>query len=132
MDNILSFIGLMKKAGALAIGAENAAMYTELGNVKLLLLPSDASKNTASWINRTAQEWETPLVTAEFTKSQLGTALGQKECAALGVTDTGFALALCQKINNIELANRLAERLEREKKRKAKKTAAAAAKKRRK
>lgn len=132
MDNILSFIGLMKKAGALAIGAENAAMYTELGSVKLLLLPSDASKNTASWIQRTAQEWETPLITAEFTKSQLGMALGQKECAALGITDTGFALSLCQKSANTQLTQQLAERLEREKKRKAKKTAAVAARKRRK
>ena len=132
MDNILSFIGIMKKASALAIGAENAAMCTELGSVRLLLLPSDAAKNTVSWIRRTAEEWETPLMVLDYTKVQLGEALGQKECAALGITDTGFALSLCQKANNTELTQQLAQRLEREKKRLAKKTAAPAAGKRRK
>ena len=52
MDNILSFLGLMKKARALAIGAESAVLMTELGKVKLLLLPKDAAKNSASSVKR--------------------------------------------------------------------------------
>ena len=132
MDNILSFLGLMKKARALAIGAESAALMTELGTVRLLVLPKDAAKNSASAIRRASEEWEVPLLELDAAKSQLGEALGQKECAALGITDTGFALALCQKAQNTELAEQLTLRLEREKKRMAKKTAAVAARKRRK
>ena len=132
MDNILSFLGLMKKARALAIGAESAALMTELGSVKLLVLPKDAAKNSASSIRRAAEDWETPLLLLDVTKSQLGEALGQKECAALGITDTGFALALCQKVGSTELVQTLTQRLEREKKRMAKKTAAVAERKRRK
>ena len=132
MDNILSFLGLMKKARALAIGAESAVLMTELGSVRLLLLPKDAAKNSASSIRRAADEWETPLLQLDVTKSQLGEALGQKECAALGITDTGFALSLCQKVGSTELCEVLTQRLEREKKRMAKKTAAVAAGKRRK
>ena len=132
MDNILSFLGLMKKARALAIGAESAALMTELGSVRLLLLPKDAAKNSASSIRRAADEWGTPLLQLDVTKSQLGEALGQKECAALGITDTGFALSLCQKVGSTELCEVLTQRLEREKKRMAKKTAAVAAGKRRK
>ena len=132
MDNILSFLGLMKKARALAIGAESAVLMTELGKVKLLLLPKDAAKNSASSVKRSAEEWETPLLQLDCTKAQLGEALGQKECAALGITDTGFALSLCEKAGNSELAQILTQRLDREKKRMAKKTAAVAAKKRRK
>jgi ribosomal protein L7Ae-like RNA K-turn-binding protein len=132
MDNILSFLGLMKKARALAIGAESAALMTELGTVRLLVLPKDAAKNSASAIRRASEEWEVPLLELDAEKSQLGEALGQKECAALGITDTGFALALCQKVQNTELAEQLTLRLEREKKRMAKKTAAVAARKRRK
>ena len=132
MDNILSFLGLMKKARALAIGAESAALMTELGSVRLLVLPKDAAKNSASAIRRASEEWEVPLLELDAEKSQLGEALGQKECAALGIPDTGFALALCQKVGNTELAEQLTLRLEREKKRMAKKTAAVAAGKRRK
>jgi ribosomal protein L7Ae-like RNA K-turn-binding protein len=122
----------MKKARALAIGAESAALMTELGTVRLLVLPKDAAKNSASAIRRASEEWEVPLLELDTEKSQLGEALGQKECAALGITDTGFALALCQKVGNTELAEQLTLRLEREKKRMAKKTAAVAARKRRK
>ncbi|MBQ2865251.1 MAG: hypothetical protein IJE90_01870 [Clostridia bacterium] len=132
MDNILSFLGLMKKARALAIGAESAVLMTELGSVRLLLLPSDAAKNSAGAVARAAEEWETPLLRLNVTKAQLGEALGQKECAALGITDTGFALSLCEKVGSLELAEVLSQRLQREKKRMAKKTAAVAARKRRK
>ena len=55
MDNILSFLGLMKKARALAIGAESAALMTELGSVRLLVLPKDAAKNSASAIRVSAR-----------------------------------------------------------------------------
>lgn len=132
MDNILSFLGLMKKARALAIGAESAALMTELGTVRLLVLPKDAAKNSAGAIRRASEDWDVPLLELDAAKSQLGEALGQKECAALGITDTGFALALCQKVGNTEIAEQLKLRLEREKKRMAKKTAAVAARKRRK
>lgn len=132
MDNTLHFIGLMKKASALAIGADNIYTATELGRVKLLCLASDTAKNTASSIRNTAENWELPLLNLTATKTELGEALGQKECAALGITDTGFALALCKKLGNSDYEEQLTQQLEREKKRKAKKTAAGAARKRRK
>jgi hypothetical protein len=55
--------------------------------------------------------------------------VGVKECAALAVLDTGFALALCQKLEKADLIPALEQRLEREKKRKAKKEARKEAKK---
>jgi len=132
MDNALSFIGLMKKARALSIGVEQAVLMAELGKVKMLVLASDTAKNAVANIKDTAQEWNVPLVTSAYTKAQLGEALGQKECAAFGITDTGCAKALCEKLNLSELAQSMAEKLEREKKRIQKKTAAPAARKRRK
>lgn len=132
MDNTLSFIGLMKKASCLAIGADNIYTAAEFGKIKLLALAKDTAKNTSSAVKNTALNWEIPLFTLDFTKTEIGEALGQKECAAFGITDTGFALALCKKLGNTDFEAQLAERLEREKKRKAKKTAAGAARKRRK
>ena len=132
MDNALSFIGLMKKARALSIGAEQATLMAELGKVRMLVLASDTAKNAAANIKYAAEEWNVPLITSAYTKLQIGEALGQKECAAFGITDTGCAKALCEKLNLSDLAQKMEERLEREKKRITKKTAAPAARKRRK
>jgi len=45
------------------------------------------------------------------------------ECAVLAVCDTGFALALSQKLGQTETAQALEEKLQREKRRKQKKLA---------
>ena len=132
MDNLLSFLGLMKKASALVIGADNIYTATEFGKVKILVLAKDTAKNTVSAVQNTALNWELPLITLDFTKAEIGEALGQNECAAFGITDTGFALALCKKLGNTDYEAYFSEKLEREKKRKAKKTAAGAARKGRK
>jgi ribosomal protein L7Ae-like RNA K-turn-binding protein len=132
MDNTLTFIGLMKKASCLAIGADSIYSVAEQGKIRLLALAKDTAKNTSQAVKNTAANWELPLLFLDFTKADIGEALGQKECAAFGITDTGFALALCKKLGKTDFEEMLTERLEREKKRKAKKTAAGAARKRRK
>ena len=116
MDNSLLLLGLMKKARALAIGAENAYEAAELRRVRLLAIASDAAANSASSIRSAGAEMNVPTVTVPYTKEELGRALGQKECAAFGVTDTGFAHSLCEKLGFSEEAERLSERLLREKK----------------
>lgn len=121
MDNLLTFIGLMKKAGALAIGAEHGYDAARAGRARLVLLACDCAKNTRDGAANAIEEGGCPLVTLPYTKLQLGSALGQRECAALAVTDTGFALSLAQKLGLKEETDILSAKLEREKRRKAKK-----------
>lgn len=120
----LSFIGLMKRAGALIPGADGIYDAARAGSlIRLILLASDAGPNTKKGLMNAREECGAPMIQLEATKAQLGAILGQKECAAAAITDTGFAKALCEKLGETELAAQLAERQEREARRKAKKVA---------
>lgn len=124
-DSIFGFLGLMRRAGALAVGAEDAFDMARENKARLLCVAADTAANTVSAMHNAAAQRETliPLVVLDCTKRQLGEAIGVRECAALAVLDTGFALALCQKLPLPELLPPLEARLAREKKRRAKKVA---------
>ena len=127
-EQILGFLGLMRRAGALAVGAEDAFDAARENKARVLVMAGDVAKNTVSAMHNAAAQKEEgiPLIKLDCTKRELGTAVGVKECAALAVLDTGFALALCQKLDKADLIPALEQRLEREKKRKAKAEAKAA------
>lgn len=127
-NNVLSFIGLMKKAGSLAVGGENAYDAARTHQARLLVLASDCGPNTAGQAKAAASQFNVQQIRLAATKAELGFAVGQRECAALAVTDTGFALSLCQKCGQPEAAAALEERLAREKRRKQKKIDRSAAK----
>ena len=124
-EQVLGFLGLMRRAGALAVGAEDAFDAARENKARVLVMAGDVAKNTVSAMHNAAAQREEgiPLIKLDSTKRELGTAVGVKECAALAVLDTGFALALCQKLEKSDLIPALEERLAREKKRKAKKEA---------
>ena len=120
----LSFIGLMKRAGALIPGADGIYDAARAGSlIRLILLASDAGPNTKKGLLNAKEECGAPMLELQATKAELGAILGQKECAAAAITDTGFAKALCEKLGETELAEQLAERQQREARRKAKKEA---------
>ena len=124
-EQVLGFLGIMRRAGALAVGAEDAFDMARENKARILMTASDSAANTVSAMKNAAAQREEgiPLVKLDCTKRELGSALGVKECAALAVLDTGFALALCQKMELSDLIRQMEERLAREKKRKAKKEA---------
>ena len=124
-EQVLGFLGLMRRAGARAVGAEDAFDAARENKARVLLMAGDVAKNTVSAMHNAAAQKEAgiPLVKLDCTKRELGSALGVRECAALAVLDTGFALALCKKLEQTDLIADLEARLEREKKRKAKKEA---------
>lgn len=98
MDNILTFIGLMKKAGALAIGAERGGEAVRAGRARLFCLAQDSSDNTRRAARNAMGEGGTRLTELPYTKLELGAALGQEECAAIAILDRGFARALAKRL----------------------------------
>ncbi|MBR5390409.1 MAG: hypothetical protein IK141_03785 [Clostridia bacterium] len=120
-DAVLGFLGLIRRAGAMAMGAEDAYDAARLGKARLLAVAKDASANTLHGMQNARGEREILLLPLDESKGRLGDALGVKECAAFAVLDTGFALSLCEKLGEDEAAGVLRVRLEREKKRKDKK-----------
>lgn len=128
-NNILAFIGLMKRADCLAAGGENAYDAAREGRARLILSAADCGPNTTNQAKAAANQCKAALIRLDWGKKELGAALGMGECAVLAVTDTGFALALCQKCGLDQAAGALEARLTREKKRKQKKTDRASARK---
>ncbi|MDD6315724.1 MAG: hypothetical protein PUB63_01740 [Clostridia bacterium] len=122
-SEILTLLGLMRRSGHLAVGADDAAESCARGRARLLLLPDDAAGNTVRWMESAGQQKEVPVLRPGFDKQALGEALGVGTCSAAAVCDTGFAIALSRKLEMEELTARLEEKLEREKRRKAKKLA---------
>ena len=122
-SEILTLLGLMRRSGHLAVGADDAAESCARGRARLLLLPDDAAGNTVRWMESAGQQKEVPILRPGFDKQALGEALGVGTCSAAAVCDTGFAIALSRKREMEELTARLEEKLEREKRRKAKKLA---------
>lgn len=120
-EETLGFLGLMRRAGALALGAEDAFDAAREHRARLICLAQDAGKNTRDGLFNALEEGKSALLTLPASKGELGRALGVGECAALAVLDTGFALALCKKLGAESLSAQLSERLDREKKRKIKK-----------
>lgn len=120
-DNILSFIGLARKAGSLELGAEKVYEMSSIGRCKLVLLASDVSANTEKAVHNTCGHKGIPVIKTGYTKEEIGPAVGYSQCAVLTVIDTGFAQSLAQKMGEIETAELLDSKKAREKRRLAKK-----------
>lgn len=99
MDDPLSgLLGLAKKAGKLALGEEEATAAALAHKTKLVLLAGDAADGTAKRVRRASEEGNALCFQLPLTKEQLGGGLGRWTCAALAVTDTGFAAAMLKKL----------------------------------
>ena len=125
MDNndILTFVGLIRRAGHLAVGADDVAESCVKGKARIVLLPDDTAANTVKWMEAAVERKEVPILRPGITKKDLGEALGVGSCAVAAVCDTGLAITLSKKLEMTELTALLEQKLAREKRRKAKKLA---------
>lgn len=95
---LLSTLGLCKRAGMLEAGEEPVESAARARDVRLLLLAQDAAENTARRAEHFAQMGQCILVSVPFTKEELGRAVGRESCALAGVTDVGFACAVARRL----------------------------------
>ncbi|MEG1879550.1 MAG: 50S ribosomal protein L7 [Pseudoflavonifractor sp.] len=99
MNNILSLIGLTKRAGRLEIGEAPVGAAARAHKARLFLLASDAAENTVRRAAHFAEGGQAPCLTLPFTKAELGATLGRSSCAMLAVTDIGFAANMTRKLS---------------------------------
>ncbi|WP_312938669.1 hypothetical protein, partial [Oscillibacter sp.] len=95
---LLSTLGLCKRAGMLEVGEEPVEAAARARDVRLLLLASDAAENTARRADHFSEMGQCMKLRLPFTKEELGQAMGRGECAILGVTDVGFAAAIARRL----------------------------------
>ncbi|MDO4974512.1 MAG: 50S ribosomal protein L7ae [Eubacteriales bacterium] len=93
-ENILSLLGLMRRANAIAVGEVNTGGAAKSGKAKLLLLAADASENARHRAEGFAAGRDIPLSTLPFTKEAFASAVGLSGGSMAAVTDLGFARAL--------------------------------------
>lgn len=91
MHNILTLIGLCKRAGMLEVGEEPAEAAARAKDARVLLLAEDAADNTARRVRHFAEMGSCLWLRIPFTKEELGRSLGRTSCAIVAVTDIGFA-----------------------------------------
>jgi len=101
-EKLLSFLGLMRRAGALAVGETNTGAAVRAGKAKLLLLAADASENARGRAETFIRGRRTQLVPLPFAKAELETALGLGGCSMAAVTELGFADALMKQLAAFE------------------------------
>ncbi|MDR2357374.1 MAG: hypothetical protein LBD92_04750 [Oscillospiraceae bacterium] len=91
MENNLAFLGIAKKAGLLAEGAEPAAAAVRSGCCRAILSASDASEASQRRARRLAAEAGARHIALRYTKRELGAALGKGEPGVIAITDAGIA-----------------------------------------
>lgn len=91
MDKAQRYLGLARKAGLLATGADGCADAIASGKAKLLMLASDASPNTAKRARSLLNGHRALLVTLPWEKETLSAMLGKGGCAMVCFTDLALA-----------------------------------------
>ena len=93
-DKTLGLLGLMRRAGAIAIGIEHTADVVRAGKVRLLLLSRDAAEHARRKAENLANGRNFLTVELPYSREELAACLGVSGCTAAAVTDLGFAGAL--------------------------------------
>ena len=126
MDNqqrALNYLGLARRGSNIAIGEEPVGIACRGNHGRLLILAKDATDHTFRRARSYTQNGKPPMIRVNFTKDELGTALGCNACAMAVFTDVALALAFVQALDEPEhyaqLIQTLEEQVARVKKRRA-------------
>ncbi len=98
VDSLLSFLGLIKKAGRLEIGEEPSGAACRARKASLLVLASDIAENSARRASHFAEAGQCLCLKLPIDKDAFGFCLGRSSCAMAAITDVGFAAALLKKL----------------------------------
>ena len=96
-NDMLRFLGLMRRAGKLSVGETGTGKSVRAGQARLILLASDASGNAQDRAEGFASRANVPLYRLHAEKAALGDALHVAGGSMAAVCDEGFARALIGK-----------------------------------
>lgn len=98
-DSVLSLISIAKKAGRIAAGEFQTENAVKSGAATLVIISSEASKNTEKKFRNMCAFYEVP-VAVYGEKEALGMAIGCEFRATLAVLDQGLGKSVRQKLEN--------------------------------
>ena len=95
---ILNFIGLMNRAGALTTGTELVLKGVRSGKIKMVLIDTSVSENTLKKVTDKCKFYHVPYMSVNAGVN-LGDAIGNSSRKVIGITDQKFVKALKGKLN---------------------------------
>lgn len=93
MDKAAQYLGIMRKANALAIGEQDGGAAVKRGRAYVLCLAADASENARKRGETFAHSRETFLLRLPYEKAALQQAFSRPGCSMFSITDLGLASA---------------------------------------
>ena len=90
MHPILKLLGLAMRAKKVISGEDFCVEGIRSGEIKFLLLASDAGINTTKKITDKANFYNVPI-NNQFTSNELSSAIGKNNRMVIGIKDIGFA-----------------------------------------
>ncbi len=102
MDRALNYLALARKAGCVELGEEPVGAAARAGHARLVLVAKDATDHTwrraLSFVAGTHQ----PCLRTDYTKDQMGQAVGRESLAVAAFTDAALALAFVKALGQDE------------------------------
>jgi ribosomal protein L7Ae-like RNA K-turn-binding protein len=89
-------LGISRKAGKLAMGADACIEAMTAGQAYRLFLSQDAGESLIRKLSRIAEKNSVPLQTAPVGKAELGRFIGRPDMSAVAVTDQSLAQRLSE------------------------------------
>ena len=98
MNNVLSILGLCKRANRLVSGEEIVLERIKTNKVYIVFLASDAGKNTTKRITDKTSYYKIRLVN-QFSTEELNNAIGTQNRKVLAVSDKKFTNLITNKLD---------------------------------
>ena len=102
MDKALYMLALARKGGLAELGEEPVGAAARMLHAHLILVASDASDHTWRRAKSFAAGTDQQCVRVNYTKDQLGMAIGRQELAIAAITDAGMALSIVEGLGQPE------------------------------
>ena len=93
MDKAAQYLGIMRKANALAIGETDSGAAVKSGKAHVLCLASDASDNAKKRGETFVHSRGVPLLLLPYEKAMLQQTFGKPGCSMFCISDLGLASA---------------------------------------
>ena len=100
MHKALNYLSLARKAGRIELGEEPVGGAARAIKARLILVASDASDHTWRRAKSFAAGTSQQCIKVEFTKDELGQAIGRSSLAIAAFTDPAIALAFVKALND--------------------------------
>ena len=98
MDKALNYLALARKAGIAELGEEPVGGVARAGKAYVILVAKDASDHTWRRAKAFAAGTAQQCVRLNYSKDEMGMAVGRESLAIAAITDAAMALALVKSL----------------------------------